>query len=485
MKRTITALLLIAMLAGMSGCGGASTSTDTTSASGETTTVETEPSSLESLPQKNYGGEEFTIFGRTAFAYEFDVEEENGDLINDAIHKRNLVVEDRFGVEIKMISEPCTWGAEATAWNAKLKNSILAGDSAYDLVAGYGATIPALTTEGIFINWHEIPYVDPTAEWWSKNVSEQLTINGKAYMITGDLAVTLWQRMNCFFYNKRLADEYQLPEMYDLVESGEWTFDKLIELTANTYKDLDGDSTLSAADSYGVSHRGSVEIDMYKEAFALPVCVKGDDGFPEFALKSEKMVDALTRLNQFIHESGVVFFPWGKDNADANCVNMFKEGRALFFPGVLYDAESQFRDMADDFGIIPYPKYNAEQEEYFSSSADALSMFVVPIDVSDKEMTGLITEALCIASNEQVVPTYYEIVLKDKLSRDAQSSVMIDIIRESLIFDFGYLHSFAMEEVGHIFVNRVRANSNDIISTFDAKEKAFNKKLESIMKIYQ
>ena len=484
MKRITTAMLLIAMLAGMTACGGTPASTDTTAAGGDTTAPAV-TSPLDALPQKNYGGEDFTIFGRTKYAYEFEAEEENGDLLNDALYKRNITVEDRYGVNINMIYEPCTWGAEADAWNAKLKNSILAGDGAFDLVAGYAATIPAITAESIFINWHEVPSVNPEAAWWSKNVAEQLTINGKAYMITGDAAITLWQNMNCFYYNKRLADEYKLPDMYELVESGSWTFDKLIELTADVYKDLDGDTKASAADAFGLSLRCSTETDMLKEAFNLPVCVKGADGFPEFALKSEKMVDALTRINQYVHESGVVYFPWGEKDVDKLCSDMFNEGRAIFFPGILSNVETYFRDMKDDFGIIPYPKYDTKQSDYYSSSKDELSVFVVPVDVKDTEKTGIITEALCIASNEMVVPTYYEIVLKDKMSRDAESTKMIDIIRDSLIFDFGYLHSNALGGVGHVFVGRVRANANDIVSTYDSKEPTYLANLEKLMEVYK
>ena len=141
--------------------------------------------------------------------------------------------------------------------------------------------------------------------------------------------------------------------------------------------------------------------------------------------------------------------------------------------------------MKDDFGIIPYPKYDTKQSDYYSSSKDELSVFVVPVDAKDLEKTGLITEALCIASNEQVVPTYYEIVLKDKMARDAESTTMIDIIRDSLTFDFGYLHSNALGGVGHRFVNHIRNTNNDVVSDFDSKEATYLANLEKIMAVYK
>ena len=59
----------------------------------------------------------------------------------------------------------------------------------------------------------------------------------------------------------------------------------------------------------------------------------------------------------------------------------------------------QLRAMNDDFGILPYPKYDENQKQYHSTSLDEFSLFVLPIDVKDKEMSAIITEALCAESS--------------------------------------------------------------------------------------
>jgi len=189
-------------------------------------------------------------------------------------------------------------------------------------------------------------------------------------------------------------------------------------------------------------------------------------------------------MNAFIHETDSVYWNRGVTGDKNLTYACFSKGRSIFVTGILSDTDI-FRAMEDDFGILPYPKYNEQQKNYHSTSRDNLSVFAVPVDAKNPGMTGLITEAMCIASYEEVVPVYYEVVLKDKMSRDENSKDMIDLIRDSLVFNFGYLHSTAMGSVGHLFLNRIIANSNTIVSEFDAKASTYNEKLKTVLEIYR
>lgn len=141
--------------------------------------------------------------------------------------------------------------------------------------------------------------------------------------------------------------------------------------------------------------------------------------------------------------------------------------------------------MNDDFGILPYPKYDENQKQYHSTSLDEFSLFVLPIDVKDKEMSAIITEALCAESYKKVVPIFYDTALKTKAARDDASSEMIDLIRDNLTFDFGYLHSNSVNGVGHMFVNWIRNNNNNIASDYDKAKSATEEKLAKVLEIYR
>lgn len=488
MKRTISELLLIAMLASVS-CGSAGTGNDITS--DDTTVSESTETSAETndrenvkdnLPETDFGGDKFTMLVRTERSYEFEAEEENGDLLNDAVYKRNLAVEDRFNIKFDNVLMDSVWGDQATQFTNSLRASIQAGEGAYDIVASYAATIPALVSQGVFANWSDMKYVDFSKPWWSEKVKDEMTINGKCFMITGDISLTLWEGMTCVMFNKKLADNYGIGNMYDLVKEGNWTFDKMLDITKDRYQDLDGDGEVSDNDAFGMIHGTVTEIDNYKEAFEIPVTKRGDDGYPEFALKSEKIVDVLTRLDAWVWNSNDVY--WGLNLDRPVLQEIFSRGNSLLFDSTL-GATQNLRDMKDDFGIIPYPKYDENQKDYHSTSLDEFSMFVIPIDAPDMDKTAFITEALCAESYKKVVPVFYDVVLKTKNARDNDSAQMIDIIRDGLVFDWGYIYSVTMGHPGHQLSILLNAHNTNIASEFDKNAKTYEKNLEKALKVYR
>lgn len=162
---------------------------------------------------------------------------------------------------------------------------------------------------------------------------------------------------------------------------------------------------------------------------------------------------------------------------------MFAGGQALFY-AIFFDTITDLRDMETDFGILPYPKLNEAQTDYASTSRDNFDVFALPLDVKDPECSGIITEAMCAESYRTVIPAYYDVVLKTKSSRDEESAEMIDMIRDSLTFDFGYLCSNSLNGIGHIFVGMVRENKTDLASSFAARESGAQIALDEMLAAY-
>ena len=184
-KRTAALLLALSLaLAVFSSCGKAADSgkTDgTLSADGiAEETTEAETGILDYLPSMDFGGNTFTILQREGYDYEFKSEEQTGDLIEDAIYERNNLVKDLYNVKIKTIEKPYTWGGGDT-FNKELVSSIMAGDSDFDIVAGYAAMILGAIQKGLFINWYDVPNVNVDNPWWSPQIADSLTINNKMF----------------------------------------------------------------------------------------------------------------------------------------------------------------------------------------------------------------------------------------------------------------------------------------------------------------
>ena len=490
-KQRIFALILSALMTATS-CGTAAlpNENETTSdnvVSDETTVGETgRADAKDLLPAKKYDGTEFTVLYRDEWEYEFIAEEENGDIINDAIVKRNRAVEDRFGVSFNFYGVHGTY--DAPEFRDAVNNSVLAGDSEYDLVAGYQANMITPAMEGYFMNVYDMPYIDTEAPWWSEKCNSSLTVNGKLFMTTGDIALTLWDNMYVFYFNKKLAEQYDIPDMYQLVKDSKWTVDKLYELSATVSQDLNGDTKFDENDLYGFLTTKQNHMRAWIVAGETPItrqnAGQNADGLMEACFVTERTQDLLDKLLR-LHYSDSTYM--GNDVlAEPNSKEepvIFTSDRALFMTGYLGNS-SILRNMNTDFGIIPYPMYDEEQDGYRTTSHNSVSMICFPVTVKDTEMSAIITEALCAESYRTVIPQYYDIALKAKGARDDESGEMIDLIRDGLIFDFGWVHSVPMGSIGTIMQNLISENNSGLASYWASKENQVISGLEKINAAY-
>lgn len=92
--------------------------------------------------------------------------------------------------------------------------------------------------------------------------------------------------------------------------------------------------------------------------------------------------------------------------------------------------------MKDDFGMIPCPKANESQKEYFSRVCDAWT-FMVPSTCEHLEETSVFLEAYAVESLNSVVDAYYQEILKNRYSQDEETKEMLDLIRETATLDLG------------------------------------------------
>jgi len=100
--------------------------------------------------------------------------------------------------------------------------------------------------------------------------------------------------------------------------------------------------------------------------------------------------------------------------------------------------ELGLRDMKDDFGILPIPKWNSEQSRYYATLNNWHSYtFMIPVTVSDLDRNAYILDAMAYHGRQIIRPAYYDICLQRKHTRDEESSAMLDIIFSSTVYDLG------------------------------------------------
>ena len=429
MKRVLcilfAALFFLSALV-MAGCAEKPANGETT-AEATTEPEQTEPEETripDGLPEVNYNKRVFRVIlpdGMQASDV-YTEDHETADPLHDAVFTRNNNIMERFGIEFDVST------AEYAAVNTKIRNSVKAGSDDYDLCFVHMVSGASLAQDNLVLPFEKLPYVDLSKPWWDSAIKNGFSIRNNLMMVNGDISPTSFSITSCMYFNKTMFDKLDLQYPYELVRSGEWTLDKLFELTKDITEDKDGDSKVtydSTADVFGLaSWYLDVPYSFYYAAGGMLVSKDADDvPFYDPQLERDtkiynKIYDVIITNNAY-YETNISNFP--------NVAKVFADGRALFYDAKLSSAE-ELRDMDDDFGIIPVPKFDAAQTDYKSFVNGAASMVCVPATVkeADREYVSIIIEGMASEAYRIVTPVLYETYLKRKVTRDAESMDMID-----------------------------------------------------------
>jgi hypothetical protein len=85
------------------------------------------------------------------------------------------------------------------------------------------------------------------------------------------------------------------------------------------------------------------------------------------------------------------------------------------------------------------PKFSENQKSYYSYVQDQVSCYGISAVVGDterQEMLAAVLEAMAYHSYLLVRPAYYETALSERYMQDPQSKEVLDMIFDTLYFDF-------------------------------------------------
>lgn len=492
MTRAMALLLCMLMLVtAVTACGGkggetATTTAATTVAQGEADTTTAAPVEEVVISRENYPDSlpedlkfegktfNFMVRGDSGRRDEFIADGVTGEIINDATLAREQVVEDRFGIQIEWVE--VAHNDVVTNVRAALNSGLVE----FDLIAAETDHIVTLGAEGFFMNWIDAPYIDFEKPWWNpeSNMVDSLSINGKLYGITGDISRLFVQKHFVCYFNKEIMANYpDIPNLFDLVQEGKWTLDKMTEYGALVKEDLNGNQIMDEADRFGFASYYATPFDNWIIALGQNVVTKNAEGVPEFRLEDPDMIELCELLTEIYNSDTTCLSPGNR----ANTTKFFAEGHCLFTVGG-FEWASGMRDMTNDFGMIPYPKLNEEQEGYYTGYSDVgASCVAVPKIHPDQEYVCAVTEALAAESYRKVTTAYFETALKEKYSRDSQSSQMLDLIREGIVFDFGFFYGSQLSDCDTMMRAVISGGKNNYTSIYKSFSRVYAKKMSDLL----
>ena len=480
-KSAISVCLLAAALlsAAMVSCGSASGTDVVTEAADNTkdTAVVTEAAEETRTPHAvpvddlDFGGEELNMsyFKWQGYEFYFFASEENGDVMNDAIYRRACFVEDALNV--KVVSE--MYDMNCADFSNKMKQIILAGEDAYDLVFNHCIdSIATFASGGYLYNLDTLPYIDMTADWWNKKQMDFLRLGQNTYYAVNDMMIPC---PYVVYFSKEMVANMDLEDPYQLVYDGKWTLDRFEVMARAAVADIDGNGKMDENDSWGMCANEISKYISFMTGAGQYITDRDADGKIVLAFKNEKTQSMMERFAALAGEN-TIYLPPSQNRSDMLTLDT---GRLMFQLDTISAAELM-RDYEVDFGLVPYPKYDEAQADYIT--LDWGGLLSVPCTITNPELVGSAMELLAWESANEVIPTYYDTVLQGKLARDDDAVKMMDLLFDTVTYEIGGNYFGFSAGFGDLFYAlprlAIQKPSSDFTSFYEKLEKSANKTIE-------
>ena len=503
MKKKVLCILLAALmvLPALTACSESAQNTDQPAKTGTDVQASSDVGAAEETPETEFtramvkddlpedldlGGQSYEVLARTKawFTGEMYVEELNGETLNDAVFKRDSAIEERLNCVINYNLQDDT--------NGVVNKNVTAGADEVAIHVGSAVDTVQYGVNGNYYNLlgeHPV-YLNLSQPWWSQYYTQQESVMGKAFFATGDLFTSLIKLSFVTYANMKLVNDFQLESPYDIVRSGQWTFDKEMEMASLVHEDKNGNGVRDKNDSYGMTLAGMIGLDVYWSAFDLTICEKDANDVPSFSVDEEKMSAVLEKLYTYYIDCEYCWCPPNPDSdkEQDEVAQMLSEDRILFTPLRIMHTD-QIRDMESPYGLIPLPKWNEEQDNYYTFVHDQYSIGGIPVSVQDPASVSALMEALAAESYRFVTPAYYDVVLNGKYLRDPDSSEMLELAMAGVKIDFGWIHTYSLGSCSQGLLREILYNSksSNFSSVYKSKQKALakmtSKLVEKIEKI--
>ena len=468
---TLAMLLIASLTISCAEKGDTPQSADTTAQQNggvDETVAETEPEYI--FPNVDYEGHEFVMLNtvETNWANVMIAPEElTGDVLNDAFYNRNAFVEEKLNIKISDVKLP---QGQLKTTAQKLIN---AGDHVYDMMMQEIHDIAAPLTSGYFVNLYEVDELQLEEKWWDQIVIDGAEIGGELYFASSDISLFPFEATWMCYFNETLFDNYGIEYPYEAVRQGKWTIDKMMECMKGGVS-LNSEATFAynaAGDSiYGILTHGQF-MQVLLCAADEAMIDKNSDGVPYFSAGTERFYSVVNKITEFTGTDGYYISRdiYKFSNAEDSASTEFKLGKALFLSETLGHI-TNLRDFEMEFGVLPAPKFDEQQESYKSMIATWGTLLItIPVTNPELERTGTIIDLLAYQSYVSLMEPYYDTYLTQKGARNEDSAQMLAIIRDTRTLNVGNMYGWTTALISAL-VPKLNTGNTNVASDIAAQE---------------
>lgn len=447
----------------------ASDSSSETEIETETETAKLEPE----LPDVKYEGYTYKVLGwnETIYPTERDLfaDDLTGEPMNDSVFQRNLSIENKYGITLQMDFDALG------SYSSYIGKLIKTNEDNYQIIYSRGIEFGSYVEQGYFQDITKFDYIELDKPWWDKNSVTSLSVGGKAFGAISDITTRDKHETCIVFFNKTLASNYGLPDLYSIVDEGSWTIDKMLELSEGVSADTNGNGKSDEGDMFAAG-TNSVGVTMLLHGGGARYFSKDESDTPYLAIGEERTVNLTEKILKLFADTKTLN---NSSRSGIACVDDFGAGNELFLLYALCASE-ELREIDIDFGVLPMVKYEETQTVYENTvSPHGTSILCIPITVADNDRAAVIADALSAESYYTLTEAYYDKVIKYKYMRDIESGRMLDMIFASRVYDMGEFYRIG--GIADVLGTLANECKTDFASAIKTTEKVSEKKLKKFV----
>lgn len=484
----LTSLALSAlMLAGLVSCAnGNGNQTDTSAASkAETTTVvpgsDAETTTDDTTPtfrEANYNSEDFVLLARSTTESTYNTmymmsDGINGDYMNDAVYTRNVAVENKYNIKLKMIEKSHPY--------KDLPNMVNTNDTV-DLMYDQRRNMGGLITSGYLLDMGKYDYImNFESSYWDANAYEEYRVANRLYMMPNDVSTQNLAGVRFLYFNKNLITNFKLTSPYTYIENNEWTLDKFLEITSVCFNDENGDGKYDKEDVVGLVYDNTL-IKNLISGCGVKFTESQKDGTIVSAFNNPRTESVISTLRAgLLGQNYAITYDNYTHGADMSgfatkytyTASLFAQDKFMFIYWGLNCTE--LLSEMEGYGVAPNPMFDKDQGRYYHRADGYVSIFTMPTIVKDPERTATILEYWAYKSSQTVMPSYYDITIKARRVADAKAANVLDIVKGSIRYEISSeCQSFGIDDI----LNQAY-DSGNFSSLLKGNEKSINSKIKN------
>lgn len=409
---------------------------------------------------------------------------DNPDILNTAIAERNEFVQNLLNCTIEEV--------RVNDVLADARIDIL-GNGEYDIIMPYMPFAATLAMEGSLIDLNEFSdIIRLDADYWDQRANSDLSVAHKLYFSTGDFSLLTFDCTHALVFNKTIVKNTAgMDDPYQLLKDNKWTFDKMYQNAKLATYESDGSDGMTFKDNWGLFMNTNYCTTMFISA-GERLTEKDSNDYPYMAPTStraasvvEKIREIFTDPNSTIQiESYVSTLAGAYPDVYYAATAATGENRALFRSLSIVDLKELSSDFDSEYGILPNPKYDENQEEYYNIvSAILASCICIHNQVEDPDASAAVAEALAASSTDTVKKNYYEIVLKARKFPDDDGEFALDLIFNNRVYEPAVIYSFGSLNT---FINDCASATTNIYSSrYDAIQSEVTTKIQEVIDTFE